>query len=163
MDLSRSINLRNMFARCAVTKKKSRKNDAGDNIRIASESLKMGHINVLEFLENIALFKEKKNEFASYKWLQMLNAEDEIQNETAKRIRSEDCLHENDMQPAKRTRSRVESINLCKSCNDNETNVVFMPCTHAVMCSACWSTREKVDKSCFECHALVMCHIEFRT
>lgn len=161
MDLSRSIKLRNLYARCVVAKKKARKNDAGDNIRAASQALQSGHINVLEFLENIALFKEKKNYFAVFKWLSVFDTDSEIEVTNKRMLRDlegEEYEERENSQPPKR--KRTQSMNLCSLCDVNEVNLLFMPCKHAVMCSECWTKRENEEKTCIKCHAYVLCPIE---
>lgn len=144
-----------------LLKKKARKNDAGDNIRAASQALQSGHINVLEFLENIALFKEKKNYFAVFKWLSVFDTDSEIEVTNKRMLRDlegEEYEERENSQPPKR--KRTQSMNLCSSCDVNEVNLLFMPCKHAVMCSECWTKRENEEKTCIKCHAYVLCPIE---
>lgn len=163
MDLARSIKLRNLYDRCSGTKKKARKNDAGDNIRAASQSLQLGHINVLEFLENIALFKEKKNYFAVFKWLSILDSDSQFETTNKRTLREldeeedENKIETQDSSQPHR-KKRTQSLNLCLSCDLNQTNLLFMPCKHAVLCSECWDKRN--DDKYLKCHAYVLCPIE---
>lgn len=53
-------------------------------------------------------------------------------------------------------RPRNDCINLCRSCEQNECNVILFPCTHASLCFGCWTKKSmQGDKFCVTCYEAV--------
>lgn len=50
-------------------------------------------------------------------------------------------------------RHRTDSVNMCRICDDRESNVIALPCAHAVICSECWCKKiVQDDKFCALCY-----------
>lgn len=149
IELVKSIKLRNMFEKYTVTKpKRASITDKADYIRKASEMLETKAINAIEFLNNIACFKNAIIE--STKRLTPEQASDSEEEEVTS---TQTTLS----QPSKR--ARKETLKICPLCENNEVNVILFPCAHAVVCLNCWTTR--VAETCIECHQSVNNHIVF--
>lgn len=151
-ELARSMKLRNQYDRCAVKRKKIGSNEKSVLIRNASELLDTNVITVADFLEHIAKFKDnkcgKRDKCGSV-------LSDESDSE------SEPPTSQPTSQPASK-RARTDSVNLCRVCDEKESNIILFPCSHAVICLECWTKKTLINyKYCVECFSEVKNVIRF--
>lgn len=151
-ELARSLKLRNMTSRCIFRRRRDVKNHKHVVIRNASELLEKNEISVDEFLDNIAKFKYNEVRQTKQSKVLFVYSSDEEEDD--------DESHQAVQPPSKRM--RADSINLCRVCNLNESNVITIPCSHAVHCFECWTKKSlQDDKYCAECYAEVKSVVKF--
>lgn len=132
-----------MIARCVLKRKRNGKNEKSVIIRNATELLDKNEISVDEFLDNIAKFKSNEKNTNSQHVFSYSSGEEEEDDI--------DAESPSTTQPPPK-RSRTDSINLCRICRTNESNVIAFPCSHAVHCFDCWTKKVLTDdKYCVEC------------
>lgn len=149
-ELSKSIKLRNQFLRL-VTKKRQRNKHMDVQIRQASQALEAGKLTADEFVDLIASCKQNKYEQPTKRPADMDSDSDCSEAESLDSAYS--TVSNSSSQASSQTsatqssmRTRTESVNMCALCSIEETNVLFIPCTHALVCN-----------KCFECYGLRFC------
>lgn len=150
-----SIRLRTMFQRCTIVKKKraSSKIDS-EKIRKASQLLEAGALSDDEFLEFIAKMKSQKIVASKRHTLSDDSDSDDENASTAQTVPSTSHVDK---------RRRTHSTELCVMCYAKDRSVVFLPCTHAIVCSDCCSQKLKTDDTkCNKCQAHITSHLIFR-
>lgn len=148
-DLNRSIALRNMNDRCAVTKKRRFiKTDNCSNIREATRLLVSNIITVSDFLDKIVNFK-----WRTYNSNKKRPTETEQLEDSQSESDTEEP-HSSQQQQAKKQK------NICRLCDYNYINVLFLPCKHFLVCSECWNKFETDSiPNCIQCDKEVIEHI----
>lgn len=142
-ELARSIKLRNQYDRCAVKRKQIGSNEKSVLIRNASDLLDKNVITVADFLDHIAKFKDNK--------CGKRDKAGSVLSDESDSDESEPSTSQSTSQPASK-RARTDSVNLCRVCDENESNIILFPCSHAVICLECWTKKTLInDKYCVEC------------
>lgn len=151
-DLAHTIKLRNSASRLVEKTKRQSSHEKSVQIRAASKLLESNSISVAQFLDHIAAFKDNKLNMPS-KQKHPIEQSDESS--------SEDETEPSSSQSQKRP--RLDSMNLCRVCNENESRIVLLPCAHAVICNDCWIVKSVVnqDAYCPECFRAVNSAVPF--
>lgn len=146
-ELTRSIKFRNLYARCLIKKRRTKSTENSTLIRNASQLLEGGTITVGEFLDSIAMMKTKQYSKVTMTNKRVAISTDDDTEDDEEQLSTSVVTHKSNSK-----RSRIDCSNLCRVCDRRESNVLLLPCAHAVICSECWSRKlVQNDKFCALC------------
>lgn len=151
-ELSRSIKFRNLYARCLIKKRRTKSTENSALIRNASELLEAGKITVNEFLDSIAKMKTKQySREITTKKRGAISSDDTDADDEEPSTSQATTTHKSNSK-----RARTDCNNLCRMCACRESDVILLPCAHAVICSECWAKKlVQNDKFCVLCYESV--------
>lgn len=163
-ELARSIKFRNLYARCLIKKKRARSQESSTIIRNATELLDSEKISVSEFLDCIANMKIKQySKITTITNKHAISSDDESDDDHEETTPAHTHTSQrHTTHTSKRKRARTDSMNLCRMCDLHESNIILLPCAHAVICSECWSKKAlQNDKFCVQCFEAVNIATQF--
>lgn len=151
-ELAHSIKLRNTATGLVEKVKRQSSQEKSVQIRAASKLLDSNSISVAQFLDHIAAFKDNKLNMPTKR-----KQPDEQSDASSSEDESESSSSQSQKRP------RLDSINLCRVCDENESRMVLLPCAHAVICNDCWVAKSVVnhDAFCPECNKPVSNAVPF--
>lgn len=163
---------RNMGVPKAPETVASKSTESSTLIRNATELLESSKISVNEFLDSIAKMKMKQySKEANANKRVSISSDDDTDVDEQPSTSQAATTHKpkrarvntegnDDVQPStsqatttqKSKRARINYDNVCRMCECSESNVILLPCAHAVLCFECWSKKLiQNDKRCVLC------------